>query len=147
MPFRDVIGHRRLVGLLSRSVHRESLPPSLIFAGPAGVGKRLAAIATAQALNCLAPHISVRLKPDPTDDALKPDPTDDHHIEIDACGTCAACTRIARGVHPDVLVVEPGDTGSIKIEQVRDIVDRAGYRPFEGKRRVVIIDEADALLP
>src|SRR2546427_12729761 len=136
MPFRDVIGHRRLVGLLSRSVHRESLPPSLIFAGPAGVGKRLAAIATAQALNCL----SVRLKPDPTD-------TDDSHIEIDACGTCTACTRIARGVHPDVLTVEPGDSGSIKIEQVRDIVDRAAYRPFEGRRRAVLIDQADSLVP
>ena len=35
--------------------------------------------------------------------------------------------------------------GSIKIEQVRDVVDRAAYRPFEGKRRVVIIDGADAL--
>ena len=67
--------------------------------------------------------------------------------EIDACGVCPACTRIARGVHPDVLVVEPGDTGSIKIDQVRDVIDRAGYRPFEGRRRVVIIDEADALVP
>ena len=36
-----------------------------------------------------------------------------------------ACTRIARGIHPDVLIVEPGDSGSIKIDQVRDIVDRA----------------------
>ena len=49
-------------------------------------------------------------------------------------------------MHPDVLVVEPGDSGSIKIEQVRDVVDRARYRPFEGRRRVVIIDEADALV-
>jgi DNA polymerase-3 subunit delta' len=46
-----------------------------------------------------------------------------------------------------VLVVEPGENGSIKIEQVREIVDRAAYRPFEGRRRVVIIDEADALVP
>ena len=58
-----------------------------------------------------------------------------------------ACTRIARGVHPDVLIVEPGDNGSIKIDQVRDVVERAAYRPFEGRRRVVIIDEADALVP
>jgi DNA polymerase-3 subunit delta' len=45
-----------------------------------------------------------------------------------------------------VLVIEPGDSGAIKIEQIRDMVDRAAYRPFEGKRRVVIIDEADALV-
>jgi DNA polymerase-3 subunit delta' len=50
-------------------------------------------------------------------------------------------------VHPDVLVVEPGDNGSIKIDQVRDVVDRAAYRPFEGRRRVVIIDDADTLVP
>jgi len=52
--------------------------------------------------------------------------------------------RSARGVHPDVLLVQPGDSGSIKIEQLRDVIDRAQYRPFEGRRRVVIIDEADA---
>ena len=137
MPFRDIIGHRQLVGLLARSVRRESLPPSLIFAGPAGVGKRLTALATAQALNCTAPVITK----DDSSASASPGET------IDACGKCKACKRIARGVHPDVLFVEPGDTGSIKIEQVRDIVDRAAYRPFEGRRRAVIIDQADALVP
>ena len=125
MPFRDVIGHRRLVGLLARSIQRQSLPPSLIFAGPAGIGKRLTAVAVAQALNCLLPKAT--------------------HDEIDACGVCTACTRVARGVYPDVLLIEPGDSGSIKIEQIRDAVDRTGYRPFEGRRRVVIVDDADAL--
>src|SRR5207244_12047266 len=48
---------------------------------------------------------------------------------------------------PDVPMVEPGDNGSIKIKQVRDIVDAAAYRPFEGRRRVVIFDDADALVP
>jgi DNA polymerase III subunit delta' len=127
MPFRDIVGHRRLVGLLARSVQSGSLPPSLIFAGPTGVGKRLAAVSVAQALNCTHPQA--------TDDGS------------DACGVCPACKRIARGVHPDVLIVEPGDSGSIKIDQVREIVDRAEYRPFEGKRRAVIIDQADALIP
>ena len=132
MPFRDVIGHRRLVRLLSKSVAGDTLPPSLLFAGPAGVGKRLTAVATAQAVNCLNARVERA-------------PADTDSIPVDACGVCAACSRIRRNVHPDVLVVEPGDTGSIKIEQVRDVVDRAAYRPFEGRRRVVIVDEADAL--
>jgi len=65
-------------------------------------------------------------------------------FERDACGECASCRRIARGIHPDLIVVEPGDMGTIKIEQLRDVIDRSQYRPFEGRRRVVIIDEADA---
>ena len=132
MPFREIIGHRRIVALLARSARRASLPPSLIFAGPSGIGKRLAAVATAQALNCLAPIDRSNA------DATEP-------LERDACGTCAACRRIARGTHPDVLIVEPGDSGSIKIDQVRDVIERAGYRPFEGRRRLVIFDDADAL--
>ena len=140
MPFRDVIGHRRLVRLLSRSVDRETLPPSLLFAGPSGIGKRLTAVATAQALNC-----SDRAD---TEAARTADLTHarSEDIPIDACGTCAACSRIARNVHPDVLIVEPGESGLIKIEQVRDLIDRVAYRPFEGRRRVFIIDEADALV-
>jgi DNA polymerase III subunit delta' len=121
MAFRDVVGHRRTIDLLLRSVERGTLPPSLIFAGPAAE-KRAVAIALSQALNCQSP------------------------LDFDACGSCTACVRIARGVHPDVMILEPGDSGSIKIEQVRDVIDRAGYRPFEGRRRVVIINEADALV-
>lgn len=129
MPFRTIIGHRKLIALLSRSIGRESLPPSLIFAGPSGVGKRMAAIATAQALNCLAPIAS-----GPAD---SPD--------VDACGTCAACTRIVRGIHPDVLMIEPNDKGNIKIDPVREAIRQSGYRPFEGRRRVTIIESADGL--
>jgi DNA polymerase-3 subunit delta' len=138
MPFRDVIGHRRLIDLVARSIERDSLPPSLILSGPRGVGKRLVATAMAQAFNCLGPRWGTTASPP----AVTTGPGDIR----DACGTCAACTRIARGMHPDVLVVEPGDTGSIKVDEVREVVDRAAYRPFEGRRRVVVIDDADALV-
>ena len=125
MPFRTIAGHSRLLSLLARVIARDSMPPAVLMAGPAGVGKRLTAIAIAQAVNCLRPQSS-------------------SEFERDACGECASCRRIARGVHPDVIVVEPGETGAIKIEQLRDIIDRSQYRPFEGRRRVVIINEADA---
>jgi DNA polymerase-3 subunit delta' len=126
VPFRGVVGHRRLVSLLSRAIARGTLPQSLLLAGPAGVGKRRVAKAVAESVNCLQPLAT-------------PD------LERDACGECASCRRIDRGVHPDVIVLEPDSMGSIKIDAVRDVIDRAGYRPFEGRRRVVTIDEADAL--
>src|SRR5436853_7372278 len=102
----DVVGHGRLIELLSRSIQKGSLPPSLLFSGPSGVGKRLTATAVAQALNCLSGG-------------------DSRQARGDACGTCSACRRIARGIHPDVIVVEPGESGAIKIDAVRDGLDPA----------------------
>jgi DNA polymerase-3 subunit delta' len=127
MSFREIIGHRRLKRLLARAVNSETLPPSLVFAGPDGVGKRQLAYALAQALNCLAP---VKVSAD----------------ERDACGTCAACSRIARGLHPDVVTVRrPDDKSTISVGQVRELVRQVGYRPFEAQHRVVVIDGADEL--
>src|SRR5688572_1227557 len=126
--FRDIIGHRRLTTLLARAIERGSLPPTLLFAGPSGVGKWAVARAAAQAMNCTEP---VRA------------PTD--HLAIDACGKCRACDRIARGMHVDVIALEPDDRASIKIDVVRDMLGRTSFRPFEGKRRLVLIREADSL--
>jgi DNA polymerase-3 subunit delta' len=125
VPFSTFAGHGRVLSLLSRALARDSMPPAVLMAGPAGVGKRATAIAVAQAINCLQPRSSPE-------------------FERDACGECASCRRIARGVHPDVIIVEPGDSGAIKIEQLRSVIEQSQYRPFEGRRRVVIVDEADA---
>jgi DNA polymerase-3 subunit delta' len=122
----DVIGHRRVVSLLSAAAARGSLPPTLLFAGQSGVGKFAVARGLAQVINCLEP-ISTDTLP------------------LDACGRCRACDRIMRGQHVDVTVLEPDDKASIKTDVVRDVLDRVGYRPFEGRKRVVIIREADAL--
>jgi DNA polymerase-3 subunit delta' len=124
MSFGTLAGHRHLLELIARATSRGTLPPSLIFAGPEGVGKRMAAVALAQLMNCLEPG---------------------KFNGLDACGSCASCKRIARGVHADVLMIEPGDTGAIKIDQVRDAIERTAYRPFEGRRRVVIVNDAEAL--
>ena len=125
VPFQAIAGHARVLSLVARAIARDSLPPAMLMAGPAGVGKRLTAVAVAQAVNCLHSRATAA-------------------FERDACGECASCRRIARGVHPDVIVVEPGDTGSIGVDQIRDAIDRAQYRPFEGRRRVVVVDDADA---
>jgi DNA polymerase-3 subunit delta' len=144
MLLREIIGHRRLTALLARAIERNSLPPTLLFAGPHGVGKWAVARAMAQAVNCLEP---VRLA-DPSTRS-SPASQDLNSLRapygVDACGKCRACDRIARNVHVDVIALEPDDKAAIKIDVVREMLERTGYRPFEGKRRVVMIREADAL--
>ena len=127
MAFRDVVGHDSLLRLVGQAVARDTLPPSLLFAGPDGVGKRLAAVALAQAQNCTAVRSTDTL-------------------EADACGTCPICRRIERGSFPDALLIEPGENGSITIDPVRRAIGQSTYRPFEGRKRVVIVDDADRLV-
>jgi DNA polymerase III gamma/tau subunit len=122
MPFADLVGHAPVVDLLRRAVARGRVPQSLLFAGPEGVGKRAVAVALAQAVNCPAQR------------------------DGDACGRCAVCTRIARGQFSDVTLLDRGDEASIKIKPLRArVLVAVHYRPVEGRRRVYIIDPADAL--
>ena len=127
MPFGTLVGHPTTLTLLARAAAAGTLPPSLLFAGPDGVGKRAAALALAQAMNCPTPVASASMP-------------------IDACGQCAVCRRIARLVHPDVTVVEPGETGAIKIDVVREEIRKSAFKPFEGRRRVIVFDQAESLV-
>lgn len=121
MPFADVVGHRGPIALLTRAIARGTIPPTLLFAGPAGVGKWQVARALAAAVNC--PSL----------------------VEGDACGHCRSCDRVARDVHVDVVTLEADDTGKIKLEPVRKALGDADFRPFEGQRRVVLIRDAETL--
>jgi DNA polymerase-3 subunit delta' len=46
----------------------------------------------------------------------------------------------------DVLAPEPDETGRIKVDDVRDVLGRTAFRPFEGRRRVVILADANILV-
>ena len=131
MGLDQIKGHASMRRLIALAVARDTLPPCLVLAGRNGVGKRRVALALAEMLNCEAERA-----PAAGGTAAVPD----------ACGECGACRRIARGVHADVIVIEPGETGSIKVDVVRTALDQAAFRPFEGRRRVVIIDDADRLV-
>ena len=161
MPFRTIFGHRQLLHLLSGSIARERLPQSLLFAGPEGVGKRRTAVAVAQALNCLhtgargqelgagmsAEARGRRAEAEGQLARRSAPEASEGEWPVDACGECSVCRRIERGVFPDVVHVEPDESGSIKIDQVRATIGETTFRPFEGRRRVVIIDEADRMGP
>jgi DNA polymerase-3 subunit delta' len=143
MPFSDLIAQDRALAPLRSALRRGALHHAYLFGGPDGVGKATAARLLAQAANCEGPGAPA---------------------QGDACGACGPCRKIAKGLHPDVVVLaeervmakagrwEPkgGRTPSkdIVVDQVRDLVDhRLALKRFEGRRRFVIIDPADAMNP
>lgn len=122
MPFSSLVGNERIKRLLKRAVAEGRIAQGLIMSGPNGVGKRQFALSLAQAVNCLS---------------LK---------EGDACGNCSACRKISENNHIDVETFSP-DGQFIKIAQMRDLTEKAQFRPYDGRRRVYIIDQAERLNP
>ena len=110
-------------------VARGQVPTSLLFSGPDGVGKLEAAMNLAKALNCARA-------------------VDGGPVTYDACDECPACRRIVSGTFPDVRRIAPeGAGGQIKAEAVRQIISESPFRPFEGRKRVYIIEAADRMNP
>src|SRR5262245_53406363 len=119
---RDIAGHNSSIDALRRAIASGRLHHALLFHGPEGVGKRTTAFAVAAALLCR--------------EASRP--------EGDACGACASCSKVDKGIHPDVQFLTLEKT-VIPIDAVRALRQEAGYRPFEGAHRVFVIDPADRL--
>jgi DNA polymerase III subunit delta' len=136
--FEKIVGNERVKEVLKRILAAGRLPGALLFVGEEGIGKKLFALEVARALNCRTP----------TADG--------------PCGTCSACKRIPRinypetalthddwkqilwTDHPDVGIVVP-PRRDLYVDQMRQIELEANYRPFEGKARVFLIDEAEKL--
>jgi DNA polymerase-3 subunit delta' len=101
-------------------LQKGSIPHSLLFTGIDGIGKRKTAVALGMALNCLSP------------------------VGVSACGKCLSCHKIISGSHPDIITVKP-DGVFIKIDQVRDVSRELRFAPLEGNKRIVIINDAQAM--
>lgn len=64
------------------------------------------------------------------------------------CGGCRACRKVAAGAHPDVSYTAPAPgKREIAVDQIRALRSDAYIRPNEGKRKVYVIDPADAMNP
>jgi DNA polymerase-3 subunit delta' len=109
--------------LLVDANQQARLPHALLFAGPAGVGKRRFAHALASYLLCSAPT-----------------------AEAQACGRCRSCQLIAAQTHPDLLWLAPEDNSrAIKIDQIRGVADFVGKTSQMGGRKIAIIEPAEAM--
>ncbi len=121
--FEGIIGHDFQKNILMRAARDNMASHSYLFTGPDGVGKKLMALEFAKLLNCSEPVASAEK----------------------SCG-CPSCRKIDKGIHPDVVLVEFTGVKNIKVDQVRDEIEEKLYlKPFEGRFKIVIVDEAERM--
>ncbi|MEB3333705.1 MAG: DNA polymerase III subunit delta' [Cyanobacteriota bacterium] len=134
--FGDLVGHGLAVQLLCAALDRQRLAPAYLFAGPEGVGRRLAALrfleGVLQVGNNL-PGLRRRLAQGNLADVLWLEPTYLHQGQ-----TVAASQAEAQGVSRRT-------PPQIRLEQVREVSRFLGRRPIESDRPLVVIEAAEAM--
>ena len=133
MVWQNIRGHDRIIDKFRRAIGKSRLASTFLFVGPAGIGKRTFALALAKALLCERAS----------------------EQQLEPCGQCPSCVQVASLNHPDVeLIAKPADKAFIPLEQLIGDAEhrmRAGLcynislRPFSGRRKIAILDDADYL--
>ena len=117
--FAEVVGQEHVVRTLSNAIERDRVHHAYLFVGSRGTGKTSLAKILARSLNCVN---------GPT---LAP------------CGECESCTTIAAGTSMDVIEMDAASNRSV--DDIRELRERVGFAPAQGKWKVYILDEAHML--
>jgi len=59
------------------------------------------------------------------------------------CGKCESCRKAESEMHPDIIVINKGESSSFKIEQVRRVTESINIPPNEAKKKVYILDHCE----
>lgn len=121
--FDELVGQSHIVNSLKDAVRSsrngeetQEMTHAWLFTGPPGSGRSSAAIAFAAALIC----------------------------PEGGCGTCVDCRTAKAGGHADVEVLRTEGL-SIKVDEVRELLQRVAWAPSVGGWRVVVMEDADRL--
>jgi DNA polymerase III delta prime subunit len=166
-------GHT-VFGAMNEWVAQKRIPPVLLLTGTTGCGKRSMAYWLSQWILCERNGLnsgtsSQQVDDDPftanlfgsPDPAPAPEDLKEEMKEKDVaiptngtpgpCGQCAGCVRALNGNWVDFTEVLPegseegSTTGTLKVDQFREIKQKLGFGAHEGAYRIVLIPNADRM--
>jgi len=114
-----ILGNEKIRHHLRESIIKQSISHAYILAGDNGIGKSKIAREFAMELIC------------------------EKHK---GCGECPACRQFLADAYPDFFYMDAEGKESIGIDRIREnIVNDVSIRPYHGKVKIYIIDEADKM--
>lgn len=118
----DLVGHQWAVHLLQGHLVKKAMRHAYLFTGPDGVGRRTLALRFVQAMNCPSPLVPGQ-----------------------PCRACRTCRQIEEMQFPDLVVTTTDESGSLKVDQVRELQHGLALSPYQAEYKVaLLLDFQDA---
>jgi len=115
-----VVGQDHIVQTLKNAIRTNRVGHAYLLSGPRGTGKTTTARLLAKAVNCLDDDLSKR-----------------------PCNQCENCLSFNQNRFMDLIEIDAASNTSV--DDVRDLREKIGFSPSQGRYKVYIIDEVHML--